>query len=356
MKKLLIITEEPFGYQTDFYNWCFYLRDEYEITYLCFEVPNLQKIEIEGVLVVEVESASNIVSRELKYLKTLHNLVSSNHYHNIIVTNNTRSNLVKFRLINKRVIHDIRTVAVQENLWKRVVYNIYWFLSTRLYTHNSIITPSIAVFYKIPFEKYTVLPLGANVISTVNKKFDDLHLLYIGVIRPGFEESIRGFAEYVKIKPKSTYTIIGYKDYSKQNTIEILLNTIDELKQNDNVFFLGRKSHEEAKEYFNKCNVGVSFIPMLPQFDNQPPTKNYEYMLSGMVCIATATSANIKHINESNGVIINDNAASFAQGLLEIDSKRHTYRSEIIRLSQMQFKWETIVNEVLKPILKRFEN
>ena len=33
----MIINKEQFGYLTDAYYWCKYLRDEYEISFICFD-------------------------------------------------------------------------------------------------------------------------------------------------------------------------------------------------------------------------------------------------------------------------------------------------------------------------------
>lgn len=36
-KKLLIINKDPFRYHVDTYKYCQYLRDRYDITYICIE-------------------------------------------------------------------------------------------------------------------------------------------------------------------------------------------------------------------------------------------------------------------------------------------------------------------------------
>lgn len=355
MKKILIITEEPFGYQTDFYNWCYYLKEEYEITYLCFD-SDLPLKKLAGVKIVRVNRNGCLIRRELNYFRMLKRIIQLKAYDNYIVTNNLRSSIVKFYTKKRKVIHDIRTVAVYESYFKRLLMNLNWFIGTRLYSCNTIISDKIYSFYKIPHNRYYVLPLGANIFSYKNKNFDTLHLLYIGVIRPGFEETLKGFASFALTQPESTYTIIGFKDFCSLDTVEILKKTINDLDLHKNVKFLGRKTHDECFEFFEKCNVGVSYIPILPKFDNQPPTKNYEYLLSGMVCIATATTANQKHINNLNGVIIKDNAQSFEIGLKNLYLKRSSYNSALIRETQLDSQWKNIVNNIFKPILIKYEN
>ena len=35
--KIVIINKTQFGYHTDYYKYCEYLKDDYDITFLCFD-------------------------------------------------------------------------------------------------------------------------------------------------------------------------------------------------------------------------------------------------------------------------------------------------------------------------------
>ena len=356
MKKLLIATEEPLGYQTDFFNWCLNLNSVYSITYLCF-TSNLPLISVTNVNVIQIDTNAGRIKKEILYFKKAKLLIKHGNYNNIIVTNNKRSTLLKLVFKDKKVIHDIRTIAVFQEKWKKIAFNLNWFIGALVYTQNTIITESIAEFYRIPYRKYSVLPLGANIISKQNKNFEVFNLLYIGVIRDNFIESIKGFAKFIKNNKYATYTIIGYNDgSSSSDTVLKLKETIVDLQVEKYVRYVGRKNHFESIEFFDSCNVGVSFIPTLKHFDNQPPTKNYEYLLSGMICIATSTSANKKIINDENGIIVNDNSDSFAEGLNILYENRLKFNSFKIRQSQLNHQWSNIVEKSLKPVLNKFDN
>lgn len=355
MKKLLIISAEQFGYQIDFYNWCFYLRKDYNITYIA-ENMNLPRVKMDGVSEVLINAEIGFIGKLFRFLTAIKKVLKQDRFENIIVTNNQISTIIRILLINKKVIHDIRTIAVFENVLKRKLYDLNWYIGTRIYTHNTVITDKISDFYKIKKNKYSVLPLGANVISNKEKHFDVFHLLYIGVIRKGFNQSIEGFSDFLKIHPNATYTIIGFKDFCDVDTEQELKEAIVDLKLEKSVRFVGRKNHSECVEYFDACNVGVSFIPMLPQFDNQPPTKNFEYLLSGMICIATATNANKSIIKPDTGIVINDNSKSFTDGLIQLHNNRLKFKSNDIRKLYLNNCWEKIVENKMKPVLNEFEN
>jgi hypothetical protein len=41
-KKLLIINKIQFGYHTDTFKYCQYLKDEFDITYICFDAKEIK--------------------------------------------------------------------------------------------------------------------------------------------------------------------------------------------------------------------------------------------------------------------------------------------------------------------------
>jgi len=74
--------------------------------------------------------------------------------------------------------------------------------------------------------------------------------------------------------------------------------------------------------------------------------------LSGLFCIATATAANSRVINETNGILIQDTSDAFADALTEIYKNHSHINSNQIRLSMMQYTWPMIVNDQLIPALQ----
>ena len=114
----------------------------------------------------------------------------------------------------------------------------------------------------------------------------------------------------------------------------------------------GRIPHFKLKPFFDNANVGISYIPITDYYEHQPPTKTYEYILSGIPCLATNTHENIKIINEINGALCNDNPNSFAEGLMIIHKNELLFNSEEIRETLKNHTWKSIVNNILKPTLK----
>jgi glycosyltransferase involved in cell wall biosynthesis len=72
-----------------------------------------------------------------------------------------------------------------------------------------------------------------------------------------------------------------------------------------------------------------------------------------MPVVATNTYENRLIVNENNGVLINDSAEDFCNGLMKIYNQRNSFSSSEIRKSVELYSWEKIVNTNLKPYLQK---
>jgi len=93
-------------------------------------------------------------------------------------------------------------------------------------------------------------------------------------------------------------------------------------------------------------------VPQTPYYDVQPPTKIFEYALSGLITIATNTAENRRFITDMNGVICEDNADSFCDAMEKVYANLDEYNDRKIRESLKEYNWEKIVKNILIPILE----
>ena len=128
---------------------------------------------------------------------------------------------------------------------------------------------------------------------------------------------------------------------------------IEELKLTNLVNYLGYINHNEIEQYFSQSNVGISYIPITDFFNYQPPTKTYEYLMSGLIVIATKTFENCKVINDKNGILIEDNAESFYNGLVNLQKNIQQFSAKEIYDSSQQYNWENIVSKNLIKYLEQ---
>jgi glycosyltransferase involved in cell wall biosynthesis len=93
----------------------------------------------------------------------------------------------------------------------------------------------------------------------------------------------------------------------------------------------------------NKSNYGINFVPITSYFNYQPPTKLFEYLLSGLAVISTKTYENSKYINQKNGLLIEDTAEAFYAALVELNKSYHFYKEETIIESVIDYTWPNLV-------------
>lgn len=352
MNRLLIISKEQFGYHTDIYKWCEHLRNHYRIRLVCF--GGKQKKHIKNVKVCYVPHIGNrIVKGALYIIVSLFHIFFNKGI--TIVCNFNGCGIFKKVFPRKRMILDIRTLGVIRDKELRAKEDEDTRRTAELYDFTTIISEGTRDKIKLEKEKSAILPLGADIMSQKNKCFDSLRLLYVGTLQDrDIDKTIIGLSLLLKKHPNIDikYDIIGS---GFNNEVNILRELAKDLGLEKLVTLHGYMHHDELQFFYDNCNIGVSFVPITEFYDHQPVTKTYEYILSGIYTIATETISNKQIINKDNGFLIKDTPESFAKGIEHIISNQKKLNSDTIRNTLTDSQWETIVNQIMLPILKEFE-
>ena len=207
----------------------------------------------------------------------------------------------------------------------------------------------------MPEEKSAILPLGADIASTTDKTFEKLNLLYVGTLfNRDVHKTIEGLAIAIKENPQMDiyYDIVGD---GIGNELAELKQLVADKKLENHIKLHGYIQHKELKSFLDKCNIGVSFVPMTEYYEFQPATKSFEYVLSGLYTIATSTYCNKEIINEENGILIEDSPASFANGIKEIYNRRTNIKADKIRQTLTPYLWKNIVKNEMSLILNNYK-
>ncbi len=344
--KLLIIDKTQFGYLTDAYYWCKYLIDEYDIHFLCFD-NGLKKISMNGVTVHYVSYRGNKIIRGIRFIISAIEYILF--FRGIIMVEYfEHCSILKKAFPNRKMLLDIRTLSISQDEKVRYKKDKALFKTCTLF--NKITTISDGVKKKIAIPNIYLLPLGAEIISNVPKRYSEIHLLYVGTFSGRqLDKTILGASIFHNLYPgvDFTYDIIGF-GYNGED--EQLKNLTVRLNLCKYVKFYGKIPNTELKPFLDRNNIGVSFVPITEYYNFQPPTKTFEYALSGLFVIATKTEANKELINTDNGILIEDTPEDFAKAMekiysgIKIDEKK-------IRNSLKAYSWANIVEEQLKPIL-----
>ena len=350
-KTMLIINHEQFGYHTDTFQYCQYLKGEYEIIYIGFDVKR-EKINLDGISNIYVSADGNY-KRHFTFLKTCLTYIRQEKIDLILVKHFYFCSLLKIFSPNSKFILDIRSSAIRRSPIQRFFMNFMILFDSLFFDRISIISESLRKKLGIPVKKCFILPVGADILSLKSKDFKkQMRLLYVGTLSMrNIEQTIEGVYLFKKNKPADfsiQYDIIGNGSDNDKLTIQ---DYIRKYKLEDVVKFHGPIKYPDIQPFFDVCNVGISYIPVTGYFNFQPPTKTFEYILSGMLCVATATVENIKIITDQNGVLCNNNPQSFAQALENVSANRNLWNSEVIRESRLEYVWDLIINNNLKPHL-----
>ena len=177
------------------------------------------------------------------------------------------------------------------------------------------------------------------------KRFDRLDLLYVGtLLGRRIEDTVVGFDRFRQdygTRVALTYTIVGD---GHNGELEALRRMVQARGLGDVVRLPGYVHRTRLQDTFDRCNVGVSYVPINDIYDCQPATKTFEYMFAGMPVIATATTENMKVVNRLNGVLIQDTPESFYRGLEELHARQRDFDSGQIRCCCPEASWEHIVS------------
>ncbi len=349
---LSFVYPNQFGYHTDSYKYCQYLKKDFKINYFCID-QGLSKIIEEGITIHYIQNHSNKFKRLYTFIKTIIGFTKKEKIDLLFTIQFKFSFLIGLFSKAKINLIDFRTGDLSDNKTLRILKNrVIWFDSL-FYDATSVISQGLCELLHLNQNNTFLLPLGADIISSTPTQYKSINLLYVGSLnKRNVHDTIEGVSIFLKnhlIKGFSIhYDIIGFGNSIDENIIRGSIKKFDLEKV---VTFLGRVKHSDLKPYFEKCNVGIAYIPIVPYYEHQPTTKLFEYALSGKYTIATSTFENRKVITKENGILIKDTPAEFARALEYIYLNKVHFNESSIRNSLLNFTWEKISNDILLPHL-----
>lgn len=350
-KEILFINQSQFGYHIDYLNYCKFLKDDFSISYICWDYQR-KRIEEENVNIIYISRNGNILKRNTRFIFAILRHLNDKVYFFIFINYFRGASLISLFSKKKQNLHiDLRSGSVSANPYVRYLYNSIVRFECQFYNSSSIISEGLKNMLK--FNKNAcILPLGASPVNLIKNCNHRVHLLYIGTFtNRRIEDTIIGLNVFLEDNPKADihYTIIGNGWY---NEIENLKALVNELGLNKFIDLPGYISNVELSSFFEITNVGVSYVPITPYYEYQPPTKTFEYLMAGMPIIATNTYENRQVVNIENGVLITDTPKNFANGIKTIYQNIDQYSSQKIRKSVEQYDWEIIVRTIKEKIIK----
>lgn len=353
-KKLIIINKWSFGYHTDSYKWCEYLKDCYDITFICFD-SEPKRMSMPGVEVKYVKYSGSRRTRGFRYVAYCIWYMLWHHAPTII-SHFDHCEILRRLFPFRKLLLDIRTLSISPNEVVRKQKQIDMVKSCKYFKHISAISEGVINKLNLSGKKVNLLRLGADVISKTPKRYDKLRLLYVGTFNNRhLNKVLIGIAIFRKEHPNVPISV-DFVGSGELEGSEQLCDIAADLEINDIVKFHGHIPYDELEPFFSRNNIGISFVPITDYYEYQPPTKTFEYAMSGLFTIATRTFANREIITPDNGILIKDTPYAFADALTKLSNGGLQQINEHkVRESLKDMQWSNIVENELKPILKKIQ-
>ena len=178
---------------------------------------------------------------------------------------------------------------------------------------------------------------------------DKMVFIYVGKMDP--TRCLHKLLESVRIVKAAGYNI-SLIMLGSGTHVPDLIKLADESGINDSIIFAGKVPQEEVPKYIASADVGITYIPITPTYDHQPPLKAFEYLQTGIPQVATSTAAIKKIIHDNiNGILRTDDPADYADGMLALlndeDLRKNIQKSSKEGLSE--YYWDNICKQILIP-------
>jgi len=290
------------------------------------------------------------------YFKALKEITSSKY--DLILVHSERLCFL-LPLLNKKsnFVLMLFTASVSGSKIRRYFGNMEERINTVLFKKILVASDWMTEIYNLRKKIVLATKWGDTRISTNEKIFNEIKMIYLGTLsNRNLHETVEGLGIFIRDNCQHSivsYDIIGT---GKQEYIDMINAKINEYNLNNIVRVHGFLNDDDIKPFFNKCNLGVAYVPITEYYTNVVATKLYEYLLSGMAVIATATNENAKIVNKNNGVLIQDNPESFCVGLKNIVNKMPSLSSNRIFVESNNKTIEFCVKNYVVPVFNKFIN
>ena len=335
------------------------LSKKYKLTLLFFDSHYLIQDYLQNNENVSIETVKNrnIKNPFLNYIYKLFQFIiftNKSNYDLYIIFTYLFSFLIKLLCYKKKFLYIHGHVTVGNKFVRNFFHNLHKRINAIVFTNQLIVNYSIIKYFNPSKKKYELIPAFLEKKSNTEKIFDKINLLYVGSLNlRNIHLTILGLKKFVELyanKIQIKYYIIGS---GSTETVNNLKEAIAGNKLESYVEYLGYLDDDKIKYYYDKCNIGVAFIPVTKYYLYNTSNKLYEYLLSGMCTIATALEANKEIINDDNGIIIEDTENGFFNGLVHIFNNINIYNSIKIRNTVDNHNVISVTNNHIIPYIDR---
>ena len=211
--RLLMAGQDQFGYLTDSYQFASHLRDTFEITYLGRD-EGLPRVAMDGVRVVYLPRVGGKLRGLLKFLAGVFREIRRGKFDLVYISHFPGAGLYPLFMPRGVFVMDVRTGYVRQGGLIRWIMNREIFIDSLMFRHVTVISESLREVLGINKSKVRVVPLGADMPELPPRRFDGMHLLYVGSLEVRhIDRTVAGFARFHRefhAQIPLTYDIVGF--------------------------------------------------------------------------------------------------------------------------------------------------
>ncbi len=290
--------------------------------------------------------------------------VSKDHVFNIIHAYSSFGiSIIGFQAKRKGIksLYDIRSGAIRGGVFSLVSKAIQK-IESLLFDTVIVLDKELgeSIFGKMNRKNIFVMPLGANFElfypkknNEIREKYgikDEVLLIHTGSLHPkrSLHEVIYGFKKVLEKKDNLKLMFVG-----NGPDIQKLKKVAKDLKLEERIIFTDYVDYYEMPDHLNAADIAISYIPITPEFDVQPPLKTVEYLACGLPTIATDTLGNRRFIEDGyNGLLVRDDPESLSEAIIRL-LQHKDLRETLVRNSRasvVNYDFKVIVREKLLPL------
>ena len=264
--------------------------------------------------------------------------------------------LLKFSDKRPKIIYDIRTGGIGHGF---DAWLINFMARTAPFFADGIITLSSALYQRLFGKRvlfHAIVPLGVatdryqKIIHSSNKKkhFDFVYIGSLGKNR-NLKILLEAFTVVQQQFNQVYLTLIGGGDDMVALQEWVAFRHLEPV-----ITFLPTVPFERVPEMLAKADCGLSFIPVTPWFNPQPPLKTLEYLSSNLPVVATATDSHRELWSKLPPELLrHDDVADFGLGLEFAFQQRSKLKAVDFRSIALKFDWLQITQTKLVPFYRQ---
>lgn len=303
-----------------------------------------------------VKGLINTTISIVKYYLFVFKYLKDNSFDLINIDNSRLCFLLPLLKRNNNFVLQMYTSTVTNSRIRNIIFDLEKKFNTLFFKRIIVGTEWMITKFNLTNKETHIVKWGTKPLSLKYKTFNSIRLLYLGTLNNReIYKTVEGLSLFLEANKgfDISYDIVGAGyGYETQRLVEIIKTK----KLEGIVNYHGFIEDEQLPKFFDKCNIGVAYLPVRDYYNNVVTTKLYEYCISGLFSIATNTVENRKIINSINGVLIDESAKGFADGLNFIKEHLDEISSDQIIKDSKHYTLSYNTKRFIIPIYNKLTN